>query len=93
MIIRAFFFLILCYFFFFIYIVLIVHAVFENFQMKETQESRPRVHNGGSNRGVRVTSEHIAGSCGSTQTSYNGMLNLSSTYMGSMVVHFSIACS
>ncbi|XP_062009032.1 uncharacterized protein LOC133725695 isoform X2 [Rosa rugosa] len=37
-------------------------------EIKETQESRPRVQNGGSNRGVRVTSEHIAGS---TQTSYN----------------------
>ncbi|KAM5580044.1 hypothetical protein ABKV19_009669 [Rosa sericea] len=37
-------------------------------EIKETQESRPRVHNGGSNRGVRVTGEHIAGS---TQTSYN----------------------
>nr|XP_011467574.1 PREDICTED: uncharacterized protein LOC101307606 isoform X2 [Fragaria vesca subsp. vesca] len=39
--------------------------------MKDTQESRPRVYNGGSNRGVRVTTEHIAGSCGSTQTSFN----------------------
>ena len=53
--------------------------------MKETQESRPRVYNGGSNRGVRVTTEHIAGSCGSTQTSFNGILNLSRACMDSIV--------
>ncbi|XP_050381044.1 uncharacterized protein LOC126798200 isoform X2 [Argentina anserina] len=40
-------------------------------EMKETQDFRPRVYNGSSIRGVRAATEHITGSCGSTQMSYN----------------------
>lgn len=43
--------------------------------MKETQDSKLRVHSSGSNRGVRGSSERNGGWCGSTQTSSNGILN------------------
>lgn len=38
-------------------------------EMKETQDSKLRVHSSGSNRGVRGSSERNGGWCGSTQTS------------------------
>ncbi|BFG25642.1 hypothetical protein CerSpe_119160 [Prunus speciosa] len=40
-------------------------------EMKETQDSKLRVHSSGSNRGVRGCSERNGGWCGSTQTSSN----------------------
>ncbi|VVA38937.1 PREDICTED: GBF-interacting 1 [Prunus dulcis] len=40
-------------------------------EMKETQDSKLRVHSSGSNRGVRGSSERNGGWCGSTQTSSN----------------------
>ncbi|KAM2268070.1 hypothetical protein ACFX1S_046241 [Malus domestica] len=40
-------------------------------EIKETQDSKPRVHSAGSNRGAKGSNEHTGGWCGSTQTVSN----------------------